>query len=151
MFLTDNLKVIEFDKLTRTAQEAATALGCEIGQIAKSIVFKTETGKPVLVVASGVNRIDEVKINNVIGTKILKADAEYVREMSGYVIGGVPPWSHKVTPITVVDIDLSKYQRIYAAAGKNNAVFELTFDELVKNTNGTVLKIATPSTSSGSQ
>ncbi|MBI2464936.1 YbaK/EbsC family protein [Candidatus Shapirobacteria bacterium] len=142
MFFADNFKVIEFEKLTRTAQDAADALGCEIGQIAKSIVFKTEAGKPVLVVASGVNRIDETKINNAIGTKILKADAEYVREMSGYVIGGVAPWGHKVTPITIIDIDLSKYDRIYAAAGKNNAVFELTFDELVAKTEGKVLTVA---------
>lgn len=143
MFSAGNFKVIEFDKLTRTANEAASALGCEVGQIAKSIVFKTGEGKPVLVVASGANRIDETKINNAIGMKIFKADAEFVRTTTGFVIGGVPPWGHEVTPITIIDIDLSKFNKIYAAAGKNNAVFELTFDELVKKTGGSALSIAT--------
>lgn len=141
MFSASNFKIIEFEKLTRTAQEAAAALGCEIGQIAKSIVFKAEGGNPVLVVASGVNRIDEQKINSEIGEKVFKADAEYVRKMSGYVIGGVPPWGHKTKPITIIDSDLARYDHIYAAAGKNNAVFELTFDDLVSNTKGEVIEV----------
>ncbi|MFA5895006.1 MAG: YbaK/EbsC family protein [Candidatus Shapirobacteria bacterium] len=142
MFSAGNFKVIEFDKLTRTAQEAATALGCEVGQIAKSIVFKTETENPVLVVASGINRIDETKVEKVIGMKIFKADAEYVKKSSGYVIGGVPPWGHQIMPITIIDKDLARFERIYAAAGKNNAVFELTFDDLVSNTKGNVIEVA---------
>jgi prolyl-tRNA editing enzyme YbaK/EbsC (Cys-tRNA(Pro) deacylase) len=142
MFSAGNFKVIEFEKLTRTAQEAATALGCEVGQIAKSIVFKTETENPVLVVACGVNRIDETKVEKAIGMKIFKADAEYVKKMSGYAIGGVPPWGHQIMPITIIDKDLARFERIYAAAGKNNAVFELTFVDLVSNTKGNVIEVA---------
>jgi len=141
MFSVIGHKIIEFEQLTRTALEAATALGCDVGQIAKSIIFKTDKELPVLVVASGANRIDEKKIEKIIGTKIFKADAEFVRKNSGYVIGGVPPWGHKILPTTIIDNDLKKYEHIYAAAGKNNAVFKLTFEELVEKTKGMVVKV----------
>ena len=134
IFATDN-KIVEFGVLTRTAQEAATALNCQLGQIAKSIVFKSLDGKPVMVVASGVNRVDEKRLN------LTKADAGFVLEQSGFMIGGVPPWGHKNKMLTYIDQDLANYEKIWAAAGKNNAVFELTFDELVEKTEGVVISI----------
>ncbi|MFZ2153441.1 MAG: YbaK/EbsC family protein [Microgenomates group bacterium] len=144
MFLADKYKVIEFKELTRTVVEAASALGCEVAQIAKSIIFKTAENKAILVVASGINRIDEALIESELGEKIFKADADFVRGQTGYVIGGVPPWGHLNKIETYIDMDLDRFERIWAAAGKNNAVFELTFEELVKETGGRVMKIKTP-------
>ncbi len=119
-------RVIEFPTTTRTAQEAATAIGCDVAQIAKSIVFRTCDGqRPVLVIASGINRIDEDKVAALVGEAIEKADAPYVREVTGFVIGGVPPVGH-TTPIhTLIDEDLFRHSVIWAAAGTPNAVFEL--------------------------
>lgn len=134
---------IVFKNLTRTAQEAADQIGCEIGQIVKSIIFRTEDGKAILVTASGVNRIDERTVETVLGSKLLKADADFVKEKTGFVIGGVPPWGHKNKVITFIDEDLKKYKKIYASSGKSNAVFELSFEELVANTDGKVLAIKT--------
>jgi prolyl-tRNA editing enzyme YbaK/EbsC (Cys-tRNA(Pro) deacylase) len=135
-------KEIVFDKLTRTAQEAAEALGCTIGQIAKSIIFGTAQNEPVLVVASGLNRVDEKIIETEIGEKIFKADANFVKEKTGFVIGGVPPWGHKQKIRTFIDIDLNQYDKFWASSGKTNGVFELTFGELVKNIKGKILKIS---------
>ena len=128
--------VLEFQKLTRTAQEAADQIGCNIGQIVKSLIFKNGQNKPILVVASGSNRVDEQKFG------LLKADADYVREITGFVIGGVPPWGHKQKIKTIIDKDLKQYDKIWAAAGKNNAVFPLTFDELVEKTEGQISEIS---------
>lgn len=141
MFSAQGYEVFEFDKLTRTAQEAAEALGCQIGQIAKSVLFRGGDGVSVLVITSGANRVNETLIEKSEGIQLLKADADYVREQSGYVIGGVPPWGHKHTPITLIDESLAKYGEIYAAAGKNNAVFKLTFEKLVSSTKGKVIKV----------
>jgi prolyl-tRNA editing enzyme YbaK/EbsC (Cys-tRNA(Pro) deacylase) len=135
----DNIR--RFDKSTRTASEAALALGCDVGQIAKSIIFKTSEGKPVLVVASGSNRVNEKVIELKLNESIIKSDANFVLETTGFVIGGVPPWGHKQKITTFIDQDLNKFDKIWASAGTTNAVFELTFDILTKKTNGTVLKI----------
>ncbi len=134
-----DLHVRQFPASTRTAAEAAAAIGCEVAQIAKSIVFRAvESGDPVLVVASGVNRIDEARVAALIGQPIGRADAGFVREATGYAIGGVPPVGHARQPITVIDRDLLDLVEVWAAAGTPNAVFALTPQQLVALTGGTV-------------
>jgi prolyl-tRNA editing enzyme YbaK/EbsC (Cys-tRNA(Pro) deacylase) len=129
--------VLEFDASTRTSAEAAAAIGCEVAEIAKSLVFRAKTsGRPVLVVASGVNRVDEKKVAHLIGEKISRADAEFVREATGFAIGGVPPVGHLQPPVTLIDEDLMRFETIWAAAGTPNSVFNLTPADLVELTGG---------------
>lgn len=133
-------KVIELPDSTRTAQEAADAIGCEVAHIAKSIIFRLKNSdKPLLVVASGVNRINEKQISNQLNDKLGKADADFVREHTGYVIGGVPPLGHREPIQTLIDEDLFQYSEIWAAAGHPRAVFQLTPDELLQMTKGNVI------------
>ncbi len=140
--LGDKFEVLEFDAGTRTAADAAAAIGCEVAEIAKSLLFRArESGRPVLVVASGVNRVDEKKVAAVIGEKIARADADFVRENTGFAIGGVPPVGHAVAPLTLIDEDLLKLETIWAAAGTPNAVFKLTAGELVELTGGRVAEV----------
>jgi prolyl-tRNA editing enzyme YbaK/EbsC (Cys-tRNA(Pro) deacylase) len=130
------LQVVELPASTRTAAEAAAAIGCTVAQIAKSLVFKTkETHRPVLVIASGTNRVNEKAVGALIGEPIEKADADFVRARTGFVIGGVAPVGHTETPITLLDEDLMQYEAIWAAAGTPNAVFKLTPADLIKMTN----------------
>jgi prolyl-tRNA editing enzyme YbaK/EbsC (Cys-tRNA(Pro) deacylase) len=137
--LGERFEVLEFEAGARTAADAAAAIGCEVAEIAKSLLFRArESGRPVLVVASGVNRVDEKKVAALIGEKISRADAEYVRENTGFAIGGVPPVGHVVAPLTLIDEDLLKLATIWAAAGTPNAVFSLTPGELVELTGGRV-------------
>ena len=125
------LQVVEFDASTRTAQDAANAIGCTVGQIVKSLIFKgRQSGKPILVLTSGVNRVDEKKIAALLGEKIDKADADFVRQHTGFVIGGVPPVGHASPMETLIDEDLVQYADIWAAAGTPNAVFKLTTADL---------------------
>ncbi len=122
-----SLRVVELPGSTRTAAEAAQAIGCETAQIVKSLVFRGRTGgEAVLVVASGVNRVDEGKIAALIGEPIAKADADFVRRATGFAIGGVPPVGHPVPLRTIMDEDLLRYPEIWAAAGTPHAVFALT-------------------------
>jgi prolyl-tRNA editing enzyme YbaK/EbsC (Cys-tRNA(Pro) deacylase) len=140
--LGDAFEVLEFEAGTRTAADAAAAVGCEVAEIAKSLLFRAkESGRPVLVVASGVNRVDEKKVAALIGEKILRADADFVREQTGFAIGGVPPVGHAVAPLTLIDEDLLKLETIWAAAGTPNAVFKLTPGELVELTGGRVAEV----------
>lgn len=134
--------VIEFQSPTRTSAEAAQAVGCRVEQIAKSIVFRgKQTDRPVLVIASGPNRINEKKIEALISEPIGKADANFVRQRTGFVIGGVPPVGHLETIEIFIDEDLLKYEEIWAAAGTPNAVFKLTPSDLIKMTEGRVVSI----------
>lgn len=122
---------------TRSALEAAQAIGCDVAQIAKSIIFKAgQSGKAVLVVASGTNRVDEKKVRSLIGEPVKKADADFVRQETGFAIGGVPPLGHAHAPIILIDEDLQKFEEIWAAAGTPFAVFKLTPDQLLKMTGG---------------
>ncbi len=132
--LGDGFRVLEFPASTRTAAEAAEAIGCTVGQIAKSILFRAESGRPVLVVACGTNRVDERKVAALLGEKIGRADAEFVRAATGYAIGGVPPVGHTTPPIVLLDRDLEAFETIWAAAGTPNAVFRLTPAELARLT-----------------
>ena len=136
------LQVVELPESTRTAQEAARAIGCEVGQIAKSLIFKTrETDRPVLVIASGINRVDEKVIGRLVGEKISKADADFVRAATGFAIGGVPPVGHSTELQTLIDEDLLEFDKIWAAAGTPHAVFCLTGEDLIRATRGTVAAI----------
>ena len=135
--------VLEFDASTRTSAEAAAAIGCEVAEIAKSLLFRTrETGRPVLIVASGANRVDEKKVAAVIGERIGRADADFVREATGFAIGGVPPIGHVKAPITLIDEALLRFETIWAAAGTPNAVFKLTPAELVELAGGLLAVVA---------
>lgn len=135
-------KVIELPSSTRTATEAAATIGCEVAEIIKSLVFRTkETNKPILVLASGINRVNEKSIEKEIGEKISKADADFTREVTGFAIGGVPPVGHQQPIITFIDEDLIKLNELWAAAGTPNAVFNLHSQDLVKLTHGKIISI----------
>ncbi|MBU7318135.1 YbaK/EbsC family protein [Paenibacillus oleatilyticus] len=135
-------RVVELPDSARTAQEAADAIGCEVAQIAKSIIFRLKpSNKPLLVVASGVNRVDEKLISSRIDDKLVKADADFVREHTGFVIGGVAPIGHPEPILTMIDEDLFLYPTLWAAAGHPKAVFELTPDELAAMTHGQVTSV----------
>ena len=146
--LGDDYKVLEFDAGTRTVADAAAAIGCSVAQIAKSLIFRTESTNPaVLIVASGPNRVDEKRIAAEIGEPIVGADADFVREATGFAIGGVPPVGHKTQAITLIDEDLFQYETIWAAAGTPNAVFQLTPAGLAGMTGGrrsTIAQAAVP-------
>jgi prolyl-tRNA editing enzyme YbaK/EbsC (Cys-tRNA(Pro) deacylase) len=134
--------VIELPDSTRTAKEAAQAVGCEVGQIVKSIIMMgSASHRPVMVVASGPNRINESKVGELIGESIEKADAEFVRIHSGYAIGGVPPLGLASQIVTFIDEDLLKYPTVWAAAGTPHAVFEFSPLELPRMTGGKVISI----------
>ncbi|HTY76427.1 MAG TPA: YbaK/EbsC family protein [Candidatus Bathyarchaeia archaeon] len=133
-------RVIELPVEARTSQQAADGLGVGVAQIAKSLVF-TVDGAPVMVVASGVNRVDERKLGKLAGGKVRRAEAETVKQATGYTIGGVSPVGHE-TPLPIwVDEDLLRHELIYAAAGVPECVFPLTPDELLKATGGTVADV----------
>jgi len=131
--------VITFDQSTRTAVEAANQLGCTVAQIAKSIVFRTESDKPVLAIMSGVNRADVKQLSQLVGEQLLKADADFVKKSTGHVIGGVPPYGHSQLILTFIDHDLAQYDKIWASAGTVNSVFETTYEELMENSQATVI------------
>ena len=135
-------QVIEHEQTTRTSAEAAQAVGCEIGQIAKSLIFKgRQTGRAILVIASGANRVDEKKLRDLLCEKVEKPDADFVRERTGFVIGGIPPVGHAEPLTTYIDEDLMRYDSIWAAAGTPNAVFPLTPADLLKMTDGKVAAV----------
>jgi prolyl-tRNA editing enzyme YbaK/EbsC (Cys-tRNA(Pro) deacylase) len=133
-------EVKEFDVSTRTAAEAAAAIECEINQIAKSIVFNVE-GEIVLVLVCGGNRVNEEKMSVHLGKILKKADADFVKEKTGYTIGGVPPFGYETQPQTFIDESLLNYKEVWAAAGTNNTVFKISPEELIKYSQGTVLNI----------
>ena len=137
-----DLAVIENTESARTAQEAADRVGVTLGQIVKSLIFKGKTsGKPILVLTSGANRVDEKRIKAYAGEKIGRAEPDFVRAVTGYAIGGVPPIAHVQQMETYLDEDLMQYDVIWAAAGTPNAVFGLTPDDLQKMTGGQVKRI----------
>ena len=135
-------RVVELPATTRSAADAAQAIGCKVEQIAKSIVFRTKhTDRPVLVIASGVNRVDEKKIGGLLSEPLGKADADFVRKTTGFVIGGVPPLGHLQKMEIFIDEDLLTHDEIWAAAGTPNAVFGLLPADLVKMTGGRVTSV----------
>lgn len=137
------LQVVELPASTRTSAEAAAAAGCSVGQIAKSLVFRgAASDNPILVIASGANRVDVVKLAALAGEPVAKADAEFVRRQTGFVIGGVPPIGHSQHLKTFIDRDLLQYDEIWAASGTPNAVFRLTPADLQRMTGAPVGEIA---------
>lgn len=134
--------VLRFPEGTRTAEQAAAAVGCQLGQIVKSLVFLCD-GRPVLALTSGANRVDTKRLGTVLGGKISRADADGVREATGYAIGGTPPFGHARPLHAVVDPALLTYDTVWAAAGTPDTVFELTPDELVRASGAEVADFAT--------
>jgi prolyl-tRNA editing enzyme YbaK/EbsC (Cys-tRNA(Pro) deacylase) len=135
-------QAVELPASTRTAQDAAQAIGCTVAQIVKSLVFRgIRTGKPILVLASGVNRVSEKRLSEWAAEPIGKADADFVRQHTGFAIGGVPPVGHRATIETYIDEDLFQYDEVWAAAGTPYAVFRLAPKDLGKMGRGLVVTI----------
>jgi len=135
-------QVVELPESTRSAAEAAQAIGCRVEQIVKSLVFRGQsTNRPILAIVSGGNRVDEEKLALLVAEPVAKADADYVRQRTGYAIGGVPPVGHVESLMCVVDEDLLQYEQIWAAAGTPRAVFRLTPADLQRITDGPVVSV----------
>jgi prolyl-tRNA editing enzyme YbaK/EbsC (Cys-tRNA(Pro) deacylase) len=133
--------IVEYDVPARTSAEAAAVLGCSVAQIAKSLVFRAASGAPVLVIASGANRVDEAKVSALIGESIGRADPAFVRDCTGYAIGGIPPLGHTNALKTLIDRDLLEYNCIYAAGGTPHAMFPLLPSDLVRIAGGRVADV----------
>lgn len=130
-------EVVTFSESTRSAQDAADTIGCSVAQIVKSLIFRGKTSqRPILVLASGVNRVDEKKIAALVGEPIERADADFVRSATGYAIGGVPPLAHAQALTAFIDEDLLQYAELWAAAGSPNSVFKLSPDDLSRLSDG---------------
>lgn len=133
--------VTAFPAGTRTAADAAAAVGCEVAQIAKSIVFRSGA-RPVLAIASGVNRVDPAKVAAALGCDVAAADGRWVRDISGFAIGGVAPLGHLTPPLVLIDRDLFAFDAVWAAAGSPNHVFRTDPPSLQRLTGGTVGEIS---------
>ena len=141
--LGDAFEVLEFDESTRTAAEAAAAIGCTVAQIAKSMIFRAaDSDCPVLVITSGSVRVDVNKVASLLGESIKRASPDFVRENTGFAIGGVPPVAHRVEPIVLIDESLFDLDCLWAAAGTPNAVFRLLPEDLSRLTSGVIADIA---------
>ena len=140
--LGPDFTVLEFDQPTASAAQAAEAIGCAIGQIAKSLVFADGEGGPVLVIASGASQVDEAKVSQILGTRIHRADAGFVKRATGFSIGGVPPVGHPSQLTVVLDRTLQDFEEIWAAGGTPTSVFCLTPSQLVSITNGSYYDVA---------
>ncbi len=137
-----HVAVVQTPQTTRTAAEAAQTLGCTVEQIVKSLVFRgAETGKAYLVVASGANRVDEGRLAALFGEPVAKADAEFVRKVTGFAIGGIPPVGHVSWLETVIDEDLMTVTEMYAAAGSPHHIFAITPSQLTQIVRGSVARI----------
>lgn len=134
--------VVEHLESTRTAQEAADRAGCQLAQIVKSLIFRGKhSNKPILVLTSGANRVDEKRISHYAGEPIARADADFVRAVTGFAIGGVPPIGHIQAMETYLDQDFFTFETIWAAAGTPNAIFELKTEDLKKMTHGHIVQV----------
>jgi prolyl-tRNA editing enzyme YbaK/EbsC (Cys-tRNA(Pro) deacylase) len=132
---------VQLQDSTRTAAEAAAALGCDVGAIASGLVFAAD-GEPLLVMTSGAHRVDTPNVAALLGAqKVARADAEMVRSATGYAIGGVAPVGHPAPLRTLVDTWLSRHDVVWAAAGHPHAVFPTTYDELLRITGGTAAEV----------
>ena len=136
-------EVVDLGQSARTAADAARAVGCRVDQICKSIVFRLGTSnRPLLVVTSGVNRVDEARVGLLVGEKLEKADADFVRATTGFAIGGVAPIGHTGPIVALIDEHLMGFDEVWAAAGHPNTVFRLRPDDLVQMTGGRVAPVA---------
>jgi len=135
-------EVTDLGLSARTAADAAAAVGCQVDQIAKSLVFRLrDSGRALLVITSGAHRVDEEKVAAVVGEAIERADADFVRAETGFAIGGVAPIGHARPIVTLIDEHLLRWEAIWAAAGHPNTVFRLTPDDLVAMTGGRVVAV----------
>jgi prolyl-tRNA editing enzyme YbaK/EbsC (Cys-tRNA(Pro) deacylase) len=135
-------EVIESEQPSRTAAEAAKLVGCEVAQIAKSLVFKTaQSGRAVLVITSGANAVNEFRVGMHVKEALGKAPAAFVRQVTGFAIGGIPPIAHAEAIETFIDQDLMKHAEIWAAAGTPNALFKLAAADLPAMTGGRVIRV----------
>ncbi len=134
--------MLEFEESTHSSAEAAAAVGCDVAQIAKSMMFRSADGRPVLVVASGANRVDEKKVAALLGQKIKRAEPDYVLANTGTAPGGVSPVGHVTAPAIFLDQDLRRHETIWAAAGSPNAVFALSPADLVRLTGADFTDVA---------
>jgi len=138
-----NLRVLEFIESTRTSQEAADRVGCALGQIGKSLIFQGKSsGKPYLIITSGSNRVDEKLFAQLVGEKIRRADPEFVRQVTGFAIGGIPPLGHVEKIQAFLDEDLFQYQEIWGAAGTPNGVFKTSPQIMQQMSNAQVARVA---------
>jgi Cys-tRNA(Pro) deacylase len=139
-----DVEIVEFEQTTRTAQDAADAIGCQVAQIVKSLLFVVD-GEPVMALVSGPNRLDERKLAALRGVgrkKVKRADADTAKAATGFSIGGVPPFGHQSDLPVYVDQDLTRFEVVWAAAGTSFAVFAITPEELVRASGGTVADLA---------
>jgi prolyl-tRNA editing enzyme YbaK/EbsC (Cys-tRNA(Pro) deacylase) len=134
--LLGEFEVRRFPEGTRTAADAASAIGCSLGQIVKSLVFLA-AGRPVVALVSGANRLDTARLGGLAGEPVVKADAETTRVATGYAIGGVPPFGHAQPLAIYVDRDLLDYGVVWAAAGRPDSVFAITPERLLEISRGT--------------
>lgn len=135
-------RVLELADSTRTAQEAAQAVGCSLGQIVKSLIFRgKDSGNPVLILVSGSNRVDVTLISKLMNETVLRAEPDFVREHTGFAIGGVPPVGFPSTITTLIDRDLLQFDVVWAAAGTPHAVFSIHPEELVTATGGQIVQV----------
>jgi prolyl-tRNA editing enzyme YbaK/EbsC (Cys-tRNA(Pro) deacylase) len=136
-------EVVDLGLSARTAADAAKAVGCRVDQIAKSLVFRLrDSGRPLLVITSGVHRVNEATVATLVGEAIERADADFVRAETGFAIGGVAPVGHTRPVLTLIDEHLLDFEEIWAAGGHPNTVFRLRPDELVMMTGGRVAAVA---------
>ena len=136
-----DIDVRRFPQGTRTAVEAAAAVGCELGQIVKSLVFECD-GEPVLALTSGAKRVDTAALGQLLGGSISRADADTARQATGYSIGGTPPFGHTRPLRTVIDATLLQYENVWAAAGTPDTVFEIRSRDLARYAGGNVAAFA---------
>jgi prolyl-tRNA editing enzyme YbaK/EbsC (Cys-tRNA(Pro) deacylase) len=136
------IRVRTMSQSTRTAEEAAAACGCSVGQIVKSLVFRgKETGKPYLLLVSGANRVNEKAVARIIGEPLQRPDAQYVRDITGFAIGGIPPLGHASRLATYMDRDLLRYEIVWAAAGTPESVFPIAPAELRDKAEAEVIEV----------
>jgi prolyl-tRNA editing enzyme YbaK/EbsC (Cys-tRNA(Pro) deacylase) len=135
-------EIVELPGAARTAKDAARFLGCDVAQIANSLVFRTASGQPLLVMSSGARRVDLGRLAEIVGEAVAKADAEFVRQATGFAIGGVPPLGHAAPLRTLVEESLAAYPELWAAAGHPHTVFRLSYAELLRITAGRPVQAA---------
>jgi prolyl-tRNA editing enzyme YbaK/EbsC (Cys-tRNA(Pro) deacylase) len=137
-----DIEIREMAQSTRSAEEAAAACGCAVGQIVKSLVFRGRTsGRPYMLLVSGANRVDEKGVGRAIGEALVRPDAQYVRDVTGYAIGGIPPFAHVVPLATFMDEDLLAHPAVWAAAGTPESVFAITPALLAEKTGARVIAV----------
>jgi prolyl-tRNA editing enzyme YbaK/EbsC (Cys-tRNA(Pro) deacylase) len=134
--------IVELPGAARTARQAADFLGCDVAQIANSLVFRSARDEPLLVMSSGARRVDLERLAQLIGEPVAKADADFVRQRTGFAIGGVAPVAHASRLRTFVDPSLAAYRDLWAAAGHPHTVFRLSYADLVRITHGAAVSLS---------